>query len=1606
MSIQTFLARHKKIVLTLAGLCVYSTVVVYATPPGSPYGAGETLDPACVPGDTNCSVDVTPTLYTDGTISGTGTQTDPFSVVGSSDSVPVLSVGAATTTALSGSPTYNNGSSGVGATLTEGSNGAISAIDGATLSVGTRVLVKNQVADIQNGVYIVTALGSGSAPYVLTRTTDSDESSEFTDQIASPSAGTTNKGKLFAQGTDDPVIGTDSITYTRTTALYVGQKATGTQVAGQIPFWTSKAKQLSKGSSNLFWNSTSNRLGIGTATPTVALDVTGSGHLTGSLGVGVAPSWPLQVATAVTATGGVANGALFSQTITAAADNDVLRGLTINSTFAHAGHTSISDIVLGAYAPTASSAIFRLGKDNSFKTDFIVDSTNGNLDIQAANNLVSINGTSGMLEAGYIGLGVHGASGAFLNIKKAVSNVAQLNLESSAGVDKSSPANGDLWWNGTNLYFNNGTTNKDLLASSGGGSGTVTNVTASAPYVVTSTSTTTPNVTRRFNILDYGAKINGRVVGDVSITSGSANATFSSTTFTNADVGKYIKISGAGVGGYDKVFTISAVGGAHSITLNTTASSTVSSGIAKYGTDDTAAWQAATNAAVANGGGQIIEPTGISILAGNLQSPSNSIIVIPNITQPINATDQQAVVLEYTGEIGASWDETVISDTLPSTDGSVVMAFTTGSGTYPSILAAAIAPGTDVWSYVDVSSTNIDWQVTGNTANGAALGGLNFGNVINSEVHNSKVTVDVSLNHIVGYTNAYAGIIMTRTNGGTRIILDNPFVAGFKYGIIFGEHTQGSMSVFGCQYGLLPTSMNLPAHFTKANLQWNVHGISTVLGGLYAHLNIDLMDLEHWPDPAPYQFVDDVNDPSNYLKGNAYYGASTSGAGYNQGAFVKTGGAGFYTHNMDSAALVGDTWTGSEGTDITVNNPTANKNIFLTTSTTGGLTIDPQGRGIINSVAASTTTPAFSINGSAAGNTTNVLLNLTGDLGSAFAQRLITFSYQNTTNPLADNVGDFGIQYGFDSDLGRTASRMVWGGLYNGSNNTTPLMILRDYGGLGIGGSVPDFSAQLDVQSTTRGVLLPRMTTSQQNSIASPANGLLVYNTTDAGFNYWNGSAWTAISSGGGGGGGGGSTSIGDTIGSAIAGSVLYINGSTQLAQDNSNYFYDATNHRLGLGTTSPVSKLHVKGTGGTAQGLTIEASASNSYGAVNFYNSSAALAAQFLETNSGFTSGIFQPNQTALYNYETNGSVLLGAGDSSGSVSIATGGYSTGNERFRIGNSGQWSLNTVAGTANQIPGVNSGATAMEWKTVTAGTGISVTHGTGTITIASSWTSALQVSGSNLGVNTSGAPSFNLQVGQSSVSGIVARFQNSSGTCDINPTSTALSCSSDRTLKKNITPLDKPVEDGDHTTITDTILAKVLSLQPVTYNWNAESDTDPTHAGFIAQDVQAIFPDLVSEDSNTHLLSLNYLGLIPYTIKALQEIDLRIGVLPVETDQTFTDRLAAFLKGIAEAGNAVIEHVHTNELCITDESGDVCVTAQQLRTLLQPAPIVIVQQNQGTTDATDTGTDSGGNDDSGDTGDTTTTTGAADTGTSDQTTDETSTSDTPTTSAVPDTTTQ
>jgi hypothetical protein len=126
--------------------------------------------------------------------------------------------------------------------------------------------------------------------------------------------------------------------------------------------------------------------------------------------------------------------------------------------------------------------------------------------------------------------------------------------------------------------------------------------------------------------------------------------------------------------------------------------------------------------------------------------------------------------------------------------------------------------------------------------------------------------------------------------------------------------------------------------------------------------------------------------------------------------------------------------------------------------------------------------------------------------GNASQSKIITYRtnglqrfglYTNNTTESGSNVGsDFQIRAYNDA----------------GTLLSTPLFIKRSTGNIGIGTVTPDASAQLQIDSTTKGFLPPRMTDAQRILIASPAEGLILYNTTNKGVAYRDGTNWGYLS--------------------------------------------------------------------------------------------------------------------------------------------------------------------------------------------------------------------------------------------------------------------------------------------------------------------------------------------------------------------------------------------------------------------------------------------------------------------------------------------------------------
>ena len=135
--------------------------------------------------------------------------------------------------------TYNNGAAGVGATLTNA--GALTAFtpDGVIASLNDRILVYNQAAPAQNGVYTVTTVGSGSVAWVLTRATDANSYG-----LKSPTAlgegdaffvtsGLTGAGETYVCNTSGTItFGTTPITFVQVSSAQIYSAGTGLTLSG------------------------------------------------------------------------------------------------------------------------------------------------------------------------------------------------------------------------------------------------------------------------------------------------------------------------------------------------------------------------------------------------------------------------------------------------------------------------------------------------------------------------------------------------------------------------------------------------------------------------------------------------------------------------------------------------------------------------------------------------------------------------------------------------------------------------------------------------------------------------------------------------------------------------------------------------------------------------------------------------------------------------------------------------------------------------------------------------------------------------------------------------------------------------------------------------------------------------------------------------------------------------------------------------------------------------------------------------------------------------------------------------------------------------------
>jgi len=237
------------------------------------------------------------------------------------------------TTADLGAVTYNNGSSGIGATITKTTPFATLAIDGGSPTVNQRILVKNESNGAYNGIYTVTSVGSGSVGWVLTRATDYDQTGVGQNEIAPGDtmfilSGTVNANTQWTQTTDFPItIGTTALSFVQTGGATSYTAGTGLTLTGtQFSITNTAVAAASYGSASTVGTFTVNAQGQLTAASSTSIAIAASQVTSGQLAVAQGGTG------AATLTGYVYGNGTSAMTASTTIPNTAISGLGTMST--------------------------------------------------------------------------------------------------------------------------------------------------------------------------------------------------------------------------------------------------------------------------------------------------------------------------------------------------------------------------------------------------------------------------------------------------------------------------------------------------------------------------------------------------------------------------------------------------------------------------------------------------------------------------------------------------------------------------------------------------------------------------------------------------------------------------------------------------------------------------------------------------------------------------------------------------------------------------------------------------------------------------------------------------------------------------------------------------------------------------------------------------------------------------------------------------------------------------------------------------------------------------------------------------------------------------
>lgn len=521
---------------------------------------------------------------------------------------------------------------------------------------------------------------------------------------------------------------------------------------------------------------------------------------------------------------------------------------------------------------------------------------------------------------------------------------AAMTINGNTTINKSS-SNALKVWDGTNTAFNvntstNAISTKNNIIDGGNGDITITGTATSngATFLLG------PSQNYIYVVEKYGAKVNGIVRQSASITSGSNILTCSSATFTSADVGKQISVSGAGASGVVLCTTISGFTNSTTITLTANASTTVTTAAQiVYGTDDTTAWRNAIAAINTQLGGTIYcSKAGISLLNSSTQGAplggNPGLLNLPYL--PLN-TQTQFITFGIVGPEAPAWSAGSEFTNCPVTTGTLIL-YANGSG------AQAISTGTATANVINAGTSsgnysNICFYMKNVTIRVPPSSGYNAMNLLWVEqVILENVVCDVgciSMKDTAQPLGGNFGIATPANGNGAKILLKNCGVLGYATGFILNEHTEADalfawLNSVGYQIWDADHGMNLG----RIQSIWNTTSIQATntfsRGGV--QIKIAQLDIEDATATvsAPtwtYTGLVHISDASNILYGKIDVVRVVAGVGKSFNALTVTGATNC------SISVIGGDQKSSQTLTINTSNASALK---VTDGTTDALNVN------------------------------------------------------------------------------------------------------------------------------------------------------------------------------------------------------------------------------------------------------------------------------------------------------------------------------------------------------------------------------------------------------------------------------------------------------------------------------------------------------------------------------------------------------------------------------------------------------------------------------------------------------------------------------------------